>query len=88
MSAAQAFAGAAFNSSFGGWNVNGTATARLAVREGDTVTLELQVLGGAAASEIPIPSIPIHTIYAVLPAALAVRCLPVLCCNRGTGWGS
>jgi hypothetical protein len=64
--------------------VNGTATARLAVREGDTVTLEMQVLGGAAASAI-IPSIP--SVY--MPcAALAARCLPVLRRNRGTGWGS
>ena len=66
--------------------VNGTATARLAVREGDAVTLEVQVLGGAAASAITIPSI--YTIYSILPEALAARCLPVLRRNRGTGWGS
>ena len=55
--------------------VNGTATARLAVREGDTVTLELQVLGGAAASEITIPSIPsIYHLYYI--ACCPCRSLP------------
>ena len=59
--------------------VNGTATARLAVREGDTVTLELQVLGGAAASEITIPSIPsIYHLYyiACCPCFSLPPCAP------------